>query len=88
MVSFRLSEEEYETLKSISVTEGARSLSEIARDAVFRLLGNHEGPKKDLETELRMLAERMDALDHEVKRLSGVVNAQPAAAERFDAAGS
>ena len=88
MVSFRLSEEEYEGLMNICVTEGVRSLSDIAREAVFRLLGNHVQPKKDLETELRLLAERMAALDEEVKRLSGLVNAQASSEERVDVMGS
>ena len=45
MVSFRLSEEEYEGLKHICLTVGARSLSDIARDAVQRLLSNGTEPR-------------------------------------------
>lgn len=73
MVSFRLSEEEYEGLKHICITLGARSLSDIARDAVQRLLSNGTEPKRDGDEQLRLLYERMDALDHEVKRLAGLV---------------
>jgi Ribbon-helix-helix protein, copG family len=77
MVSFRLSEEEYEELKHICATIGARSLSDIARDAVHRLLDDGVEPKRDLETELRRLSQKMEAIDNEVKRLAGIVH-QPA----------
>ena len=78
MVSFRLSEEEYEGLKHICMTVGARSLSDIAREAVQRLLSNGAEPKSDGDAQMRVLHERMDALDQEVKRLAGLV-----AAHRF-----
>jgi hypothetical protein len=74
MVSFRLSEEEYEGLKHICITVGARSLSDIARDAVQRLLSNGAEPKRDGDAQVRLLYERMDALDQEVKRLAGLVD--------------
>jgi len=73
MVSFRLSEEEYEGLKHICITVGARSLSDIARDAVQRLLSNGTERKNGEDANLRLLYERMDALDHEVKRLAELV---------------
>ena len=89
MVSFRLSEEEYEDLRHICLTAGARSLSDIARDAVHRLIGNGGEQKKDLESQLRLLNERIDAIDQEVRRLAG--RAEPPHAvppATFDAAGS
>jgi hypothetical protein len=88
MVSFRLSEEEYESLRHICVTAGARSLSDIARDAVHRLIGNGPEQKKDLEAQFRLLNERIDAIDEEVRRLAGRVEPRVAAPATFDAAGS
>lgn len=85
MVSFRLSEEEYESLREICLTAGARSLSDIARDAVHRLIGNGGEQKKDIESQLRLLNERIDVIDQEVRRLAGRL--EPHAAT-FDAAGS
>lgn len=73
MVSFRLSEEEYEGLKHICVTAGARSLSDIARDAVHRLLGGGFS-KNNLEVEMQTLNSRMDALDSEVRRLARLLD--------------
>jgi hypothetical protein len=88
MVSFRLSEEEYESLRHICLTAGARSLSDIARDAVHRLIGNGAEQKNDLETQLRLLNERMDAIDEEIRRLAGRVQPAAAAPATFDASGS
>ncbi len=80
MVSFRLSEEEYEGLKQICITVGARSLSDIARDAVQRLLGNGVELKSDGNAQMRVLYERIDALDQEVKRLAGLLEHRHTAA--------
>jgi|SRR5579864_7255695 hypothetical protein len=88
MVSFRLSEEEYEGLRHICMTVGARSLSDIARDAVHRLLGDGTEPKKDVEAELRMLSDKMEALDQEVRRLAGLVDQSAPAHVTCDAASS
>lgn len=87
MVSFRLSEEEYEGLKRICMDVGARSLSDVARDAVHRLLGSNAVPNRDLESQLMLLNGRMDALDHEVKRLSRLID-QSGDAARLNAASS
>jgi len=88
MVSFRLSEEEYEDLKHICVMVGARCLSDIARDAVQRLLRTGTEQKIDDDTQLRMLCERMEALDQEVKRLAALVDQPDTAAVTADAAAS
>src|SRR5258706_14425177 len=88
MMSFRLSEEEYEGLKRICVRLGARSLSDIARDAVQRLLNNGAELKNDGSAQLRVLDERIDALDQEVKRLAGLVDHRNTAAAAADSANS
>ncbi len=88
MVSFRLSEEEYEGLKRICMDVGARSLSDIAREAVHRLLGSDAAPNKNLENQLTLLNGRMDALDHEVKRLIQLMDRSPGDTARLDAATS
>ena len=88
MVSFRLSEEEYEGLKHICMTVGARSLSDIARDAVQQLLSSGTEPKSGGDPTLRLLYERMDALDQEVKRLAALVDRHDTKTVTADAAAS
>ena len=71
MISFRLSEDEYASLRSLCENEGARSVSDLARDAVHRLI------KKDspdsMEMALRTLQGRMEILDLQVRQLASVV---------------
>ena len=77
MITFRLSEDEYTSLRSLCENEGARSISDLARDAVHRLLGNSS--KAELETALRVLEARVDTLDVEVQRLTRSVDQAPQA---------
>jgi len=72
MISFRLSEDEYADLRSVCEHEGARSVSDLARDAVHRLVrkqSNHS-----VEAVIQELVGRVNLLDLEVQRLSIAVN--------------
>ena len=60
-VSIRLSEEEYVGLKRLCLVTGARSVSDLARDAMRVVL---EGPKRE-----DVLAERMDDFRSALKGL-------------------
>ncbi len=71
MVSFRLSEEEYDWLKNRCLSEGARSVSELARATVCRLLGSTNG------SPVLTLEKRVEELDQEIKRLSQLVDRAP-----------
>jgi len=68
MISFRLSEDEYASLRSFCEIHGARSVSDLARDAVHRLV------RKDADTQvaatLEELKGRLDSLDLQMQRLS------------------
>ena len=74
MISFRVSEDEYAGLKNLCVNKGARSVSDMARDAVHRLITNHSWPNNQLESVVQVLQVRIEALDVEVKRLSVALN--------------
>ena len=76
MISFRVSEDEYVGLKNLCVNHGARSVSDMARDAVHRLMTNHSWPTNQLESVVQILQVRIEALDTEVKRLSIALNGQ------------
>jgi len=75
MISFRLSEDEYESLISVCENEGARSVSDLARDAVHRLIGR--SPQIEVEIALRALEGRVDTLDLQIRRLSMTVDQSP-----------
>jgi hypothetical protein len=73
IISLRLSEEEYESLKAIYASRGVRSLSEFARDAMHRVLG--EGPPDDgnIADRVELLNGKVALLEGEVSRLSRAV---------------
>ena len=75
MISFRLSEEEYVGLRTLCEIEGARSVSDLARDAVSRLMRKES--ETQVETVLRTLEGRMDTLDLQVQRLTAAVGQSP-----------
>ena len=73
MVSFRLSEQEYENLLALCSSIGARSLSDLARNAMNGLLGpptrDGDGNGDRIETAVAELHDRMLELDRELKQL-------------------
>jgi hypothetical protein len=87
MVSFRLSEDEYERLKDLSLMECARSVSEFARAALCKLPnGNGEpgataAPRMEkLEGAVRQLKMEMHQLRQLVETTRGQVPDEPQAA--------
>ena len=73
MVNFRLSEAEYEDLRNLCIAQGARSLSDLARAAVCRLIENRNGSGETIEATVRKLNGRLEELDRELKRLVVIV---------------
>jgi hypothetical protein len=74
IVSFRLSDEEYDSLKNVSTTRGARSVSEFTRAVAC----NANEPEK-IENTLRSLDERMALLDRRLQILAEVIQDKNAA---------
>jgi hypothetical protein len=77
MISFRVSEDEYAGLKTLCIHQGARSISDMARDAVNRLMTDHTWPNHSnhqLLTVVQVIQGRIEALDREVQRLGQALN--------------
>lgn len=74
-LSFRMSSEDYERLRTFCVSTGQRSVSDLARMAVRSLLDS--GDRPDLETRLADVEGRMFFLTRELVRLAEP-NAKPA----------
>ena len=68
MISVRLSETEYDELCRLSTVTGARSLSDLARDAMRLLLkiSNHDRLSTDT---MRSFQAQMDRLNHRIDEL-------------------
>ena len=74
MVNFRLSEDEYENLKNLCVTEGARSISDFARAAVCRSLTGHgTWGAAPLDERMRELGDKVEELDRAVRLIVELV---------------
>jgi hypothetical protein len=74
IISFRLLEDEYRELENMCISQGIRSISDLARAALCRLAS--EGVKQAdemLEDELCKLKTRVEDLDGEIKRLGEIV---------------
>jgi hypothetical protein len=78
IISLRLSEEEYESLKSRYAAHGVRSLSEFARDAMHRMLGDPMNGA-DIENRVQALGGKLAVLEDEVTRVSRVVELEVSA---------
>ncbi len=69
-VSFRLSEEEYDHLRTYCASAGARSISDLARQAVCQLTDHPRRRDAALDVELRHLHEMFLSLSERVQNLS------------------
>ena len=79
MLSIRLSEDEYERLKELCVAEGARSISDLTRSAVQRMLYPSQAePSVHLVERMQQLDGMVRVLNREVQRLSLLVDGAPA----------
>ncbi len=86
LISFRLSEEEFQHLTAVSLSQGARSLSDFVRSWLLRFFAN-AGDNSALLLELRLLERRMEQLDQDIKQLAGHVERASAKASESAAAG-
>ena len=77
MVSFRLSGEEYRLLQGACERSGARSVSELARSAMQRIILDtgtvHEHAVNTTEASIHELQIKLDVLCAEVDRLSRLI---------------
>ncbi|WP_180540817.1 plasmid mobilization protein [Nevskia soli] len=72
LVNFRLSEDEYQTLKDAAVRQGARSISDFARAAILTSVGN---PKTENgQADLSNLDRKVSEIQGTVERISGILS--------------
>lgn len=75
MISFRVSDEEYSALQRSSISHGSRSVSDFARDSLFRLLEDRAGSTitDSLGTRIDELASDFRLLTRDVESLRDLV---------------
>jgi hypothetical protein len=76
MVSFRLSGEEYRLLQGACSKTGARSVSELARAAMQRIIMEGDFRPGSPESELRELKLKFNVLSAEVQRLARLIRSE------------
>jgi hypothetical protein len=76
MISLRLSNEEYEALRSLYRVHGSRSVSEFARNAMQKVIAETVSPTQSLDSRLNDLDLKMSSLDQEVARLVRLVESR------------
>ncbi len=74
VVTFRVSEEEFNSLSDACMASGARSISDFARSAVSQCL-RREGASRLVREEIRVVKIRLDALEQELRRISDLIGA-------------
>ncbi len=62
MVSFRLSPEEYARLQTVCSSQGIRSLSDLARTAMQRLIEHPSDEIGELKTQMKSLASELERI--------------------------
>ncbi|HOL71776.1 MAG TPA: ribbon-helix-helix protein, CopG family [Bryobacteraceae bacterium] len=73
LISFRLSEEEYQEMKRLCADEGSRSLSDFVRSAFHNLIRENGHLETVLELKLRKIDQRLADIQREFKELSALV---------------
>jgi hypothetical protein len=73
LVTFRLSEHEFEKVKQTCIETGARSLSEFTRAAVLEKMGAVDHPTALLSLDLSTIARELRELDDAMKDLSNKI---------------
>jgi hypothetical protein len=77
MISIRLSEDEYAALMTLCASSGARSVSDLARNALRMLANGGEGTNKaqpggaDLLVQIQSLNRKIEELNERVTRATG-----------------
>jgi hypothetical protein len=77
MITVRVSEEEFESLRTITHSMGYRSLSDLARAAMHSVIGDKLPPETAIATRLETFDARITRLGREIERLSAAITQKP-----------
>jgi hypothetical protein len=88
LIRFRLSEEEYQAVNRLCISEGARSLSDFVRSALQNSTGkSFDSPETAIDAELRTVRQRVEQLSDSVMELTLLIEeASPEASPEGDRA--
>jgi hypothetical protein len=75
-ISLRLSQNEFEALKSLYTAHGARSISDFVRTSIQRVISEAAPTGDGLELKVQELDGKLSILDGEVRRLSRLLEGE------------
>jgi hypothetical protein len=75
LVNFRLSQDEFERLRSACLESGARSISDFARSAVLVSMDQRAGPGASSETRVSQLDQKVADVEDRVGQLLNLIEA-------------
>jgi hypothetical protein len=84
LVTFRLSLEEFESLRSFCISKGARSVSEFARDAILHQINGSGAQRTFVSGDLVTLSSALEDIDIALKNLSGRISKILGSSDKFD----
>lgn len=70
MVSIRLSDDEFRRLREVCEATGARSISDLAREAMHRLVDMPHNGRAPMETRLEQLDQKLTSLQVRLDKLA------------------
>jgi hypothetical protein len=77
MISLRLSNEEYESLRSLYRVHGSRSVSEFARTSMQKVISETmRSPSETVDARLKEIDQKMVLLDQEMNRLITLIESR------------
>ena len=77
MISLRLTEVEYEALRAQYPSYGARNISDFARSAMLRVIGNAHGSDRAVIAKIHELDDRLTAVETDIALLREREKAMP-----------
>ena len=69
MVSVRLSDEEFQKLRAVCLSSGARSVSDLAREAMQKLIDHADDGHNGVHAKLQELDVRLSRLQEQVRAM-------------------
>ena len=70
VVVFRLTQDEYEDLKTVCAVRGARNISDFARSELLTAIEHERHPEAELHGRLSDVDQKLSSLDSKLQRMS------------------
>ena len=73
VVVFRLTQDEYEELKTVCVVRGARNISDFARSELLTAIEQQRRPEAAIQGRLSDVDQKLSSLESKIQRMSNLL---------------